>query len=846
MDSHNYFRSYKNYFWQWEDNGEVIAIPGEATIAYKNQVVEILERLAPQGLPPFGSLLLAIIATNPNGGEALDAVYARVTSVLETSDNPILAKAMIFLKTLAGMPQAYKVGDKRALLLQVLFKGCHNVSSGGDAKAALEHLKSGSLQLDMTIAVSPDTCLRDLKIVALLGANFPTVDSIIEKIGGLPDRDQIEIDFDHSPGQDPSAQPDLDLIDQLIANSTTFTVGSLVRWLWGGLNIPVHSALPSAQPLGGISDLTNKGDFDKLLVSEFANDDLFFMSRLANNEALYIHREIPPAHNDLHRIILIDASIKCWGTPKAIAFATLLAIAKHPKTDIGCQAFVVGAEKYHSVSIENIHAIIDAMHIVAGTLHCAGGLATFFNDHGRDKNKEVFFITEASTQKQGALLKTMTENHQHIHYQVLTDVEGNIDVYKRHKNSKKHVQHIRLPLDTLWKKDKPKAALRSVIASTKSAVGVYPILIRDAGHAKKVLVAPNGQIFQVSGNKAIFRFYDKTKEKHAVGWDLVYENLPFNTNIAEVGLSKKGEYVFLLFNANTREVLLVNISTGEKRSLTFNQWRSNGTHSFIFEAGKFVHCHPSGAWTITLDGKVDPIPRSEISKFKARADELAAVANKYTFNSGVFKNIHEVFINSSGQLIFNKHALGLEATDKNIRFLQASDRAVKIMARKINDLAFEFPDGSLVEVNRLGVIILKSSTIAIPAVYIPSLIDSPLGVATLYRFAGNEFYFKEPLFEIVLQNAGPQRLAVIKTIKANSEMGLREISTLADNTPAVLPVYFKEQSAMEMKEKLEEIHAEVEVRRIHHLESKTEKISTTDFFEQHITAFIKNILDHGA
>ncbi|AYB32193.1 ribosomal protein L7/L12 [Chryseolinea soli] len=845
MDSYNYFRSYKNYFWQWEDNGEVIAIPDEATIAYKNQVVEILERLAPQGLPPFGSLLLAIIATNANADAALDAVYVRITRFMETTDDVVLAKAMIFLKRLATMPQEYKQGDKRALLLQVLFKGCHNINSIKDSKAAYEFLKSGSLPLDSPVErVAGDT--RELKIIALMDSRFNSVDLIIKAIGGLPDKDQIEIDFDHTPGENSSAQPDLDLIDQLIANSTTFTVGSLVRWLWGGLNIPVHSALPSAQPLGGISDLTNKGDFDKLLVSEFANDDLFFMSRLANNEALYIHREIPPAHNDLHRIILIDASMKCWGTPKAMAFATLLAIAKHPKTDIDCQAFVLGAEKYYPVSFENMHTIIDAMDIVAGTLHCSGGLAAFFNDHGKDKNKEVFFITEASTLKQGALLKTMTENHQHIHYQVLTDVEGNIDVYKRHKNSKKHLQHIKLPLDTLWKKEKPKKVSRSAIKETKSTVGIYPILIRDAGHAKKVLVAPNGQIFQVSGNKAIFRFYDKTKEKHAVGWDLVFENLPFNTNIAEVGLSEKGEYVFLLFNANTREVLLVNISTGEKQRLTFDQWRSNGTHSFIFETGKFVHYHPGGAWTITLDGKVDAITTWEIAKFKARADELAAVANKYTFNTGVFKNIHQVFINSAGQLIFNKHALMLEATDKSIRFLQSSDRAVKINARRISDVAFEFPDGSLVEVNRLGLITLKSSTIAIPAVYVPSLIDSPLGVATLYRFAGNEFYYKEPLFEIVLQNAGPQLLATIKTIRANSEMSLKEVKTLAENTPAVLPVYFKEQSAVEIKEKLEEIQAEVEVRRIHHLESKMEKISTTDFFGQHIAAFIKNILDHGA
>ena len=85
-----------------------------------------------------------------------------------------------------------------------------------------------------------------------------------------------------------------DYIDELIDNPKTFHSGSLVRRIWSGLNIPFQSVLPSKQPLGGISDLTNKGDFDKLLISEFANDDLVFLSRIANNEALYIQREIPP------------------------------------------------------------------------------------------------------------------------------------------------------------------------------------------------------------------------------------------------------------------------------------------------------------------------------------------------------------------------------------------------------------------------------------------------------------------------------------------------------------------------------------------------------------------------
>jgi preprotein translocase subunit SecB len=46
------------------------------------------------------------------------------------------------------------------------------------------------------------------------------------------------------------------------------------------------------QPIGGISDMTNKGDFNRMLL-EFANEDEVFMNRVANNEALYIQRNTP-------------------------------------------------------------------------------------------------------------------------------------------------------------------------------------------------------------------------------------------------------------------------------------------------------------------------------------------------------------------------------------------------------------------------------------------------------------------------------------------------------------------------------------------------------------------------
>ena len=63
-------------------------------------------------------------------------------------------------------------------------------------------------------------------------------------------------------------------------------------------------------------------------------------------------------------------------------------------------------------------------------------------DHSSDTNHEVFFITEPSTFKQSRLLKVMNEHHAAINYVVHTDADGNVDVFKKHQKSRKHIQHM--------------------------------------------------------------------------------------------------------------------------------------------------------------------------------------------------------------------------------------------------------------------------------------------------------------------------------------------------------------------------------------------------------------------
>lgn len=738
MDLYQYFKSYQNYFWQWEEDTEVIAIPYESTIAYKRLVFEILNGLSPQGIPPFGSFLLAMIATNPNGSQSIDTVFQMIKKEFNRGDDQTLSDAIAFLHLLSVTPKAYKEGKKRVMLFQAIFEKCHNMVSAKNALRIMDECRSENYSVEQLSAKAPFTYsafYNDFRTISLLAGKFHSVDEILAKVASLPD-----IPDDFMPPEAPvkEAGTSADLIDQLIENSKTYRVGSLVKRIWSGLQIPVHSSLPSQQPLGGVSDLSNKGDFDKLLISEFANEDLVFLSRLANNEALYINREVPPANNPLQRIILIDVSLKNWGTPKTVAFAVMLAIARHPKTDIGCSAFAIG-NKCYPIRVDSADSILDGLMILEGSLDASKGLEAFFKEHAPKGSQEVFVITESSTRHQAEMLKAMSAYHRQIHYWIYTDAMGNIDVYKKQQESKRHLQHIQLPLAELWKKEKPVQTPRAESISLLNC----PILFRNSYSSNQVLKSPDGEIYQITKEKRVLKRYDKSADVFEKGWELIYENLPVFSQLNEIGMNVEGHPVLLIFNPQNRDLWLINLHTGEQLRSHFSVWKPSVLPGFFFYENYFYFKSQFEFWQIGMDGTTERYFPKNPEAFTKMMQERMDAAISVDHGLSILKNIHEIFINDMGYLVFNIHELSL----KNGGYfkIDKTNRLEKIIAAyRIHDTEFEFRDGSRIQINREGMLVFKSSHQEIPVFYIPSLIDTALGVGSETHISGNSYYHKYP------------------------------------------------------------------------------------------------------
>jgi len=835
-----YFQSYSNYFWQWEELHSVISIPGESTIAYTDYVAEVIKQLAPQGLPPFGSLLLAIVATNPRAKFSLDEIDRILKKALNTEEDEILADAMTFLYTLNSLPEEYKSGPKRLLMFQAIFENCHYKMA--IAKSHLQKSIIVQRNFSQKIAVKShfqnNVFASDFRVIALLNKRFPTPGAIIKQMAGIPDVPEELILEESSP------KPPEEFVDELIENAKTFHVGSLVKRIWSGLNIPVHSSLPSQQPLGGFSDITNKGDFDKLLLSEFANEDLLFLTRLANNEALYIQREVPPESHKLERVILIDVSLKNWGTPKTIAFATMLAIARHPKTTISCKAYVIGNE-LHPVGIDSVHTLIDGLQIVEGGLHPARGLDAFFKQFPTAENREVFVITEPSTLKQGDMLRAMQEYQALINYVIYTDAEGNIDVYKKQQNSKKHLQHLLLPLHTLWQKPKPKTAEIQPTQDRGATQSDFPILIKSPFNAKHFISTPDGELFQITADRMLLRFYSKESKYYEKGWEMICEHLPVLAGEFEIGILEDKSYLLLMFDPQTKKLHLQKLSDNSSVTIPFPYWKSN-TPTFIFKDGTFLYrSYNDAGRRIWPDGRIEEANAPGFEYFKDRKEELNKLASKAYAAGGTLKNIDTVFINAEGQLVLNIHALRLNQ-GKYLLLDRAANLERNISATRKERDVFVFPDGSQVTVKRCGIVVLKSSNPAIPEIYIPTLIDATLGAATDTAFAGNTYYYREPLYELRLLKAGSNKLGLIKQIKDVNRESLVAVKDLVESPPGLICRYLTEQKGQQIKRDLETEGTETELVKMHRAKPEQQILETREFFHLYIQRFIETISAHGA
>ncbi len=374
-----YFTPSEPRFWRWSgQNCAEIEGNWEPTslIAFRAELVSILTALQPQGWPPLSSLLLVMAASRESWMMSRDLIGMIFGH--SWPNNPFVADVGGQLDRLHALPPDLRESTGAKIrLMRVIFEGSRPVLDAASAKEALQYLTSVvPLREPETWAPDPNHTLiiprfadwtRSLRIgLARLneealrnrqqtGLDDVVVPAPITTPPPLPEEPATHAARLWSWSHDPQLYGIARIARQLL---------SVVSW-------PRSVSQPDDLPLGGVSDLTNRGPLDRLLLTELANDDVTLIVRIALNEALYLRRECPRHDSPVSRMILVDAGLRMWGRPRVFGAAVALAMAaaQDRETALSVQVAVTSREGWQSADVSTRAGAMALLGALSPTLH---------------------------------------------------------------------------------------------------------------------------------------------------------------------------------------------------------------------------------------------------------------------------------------------------------------------------------------------------------------------------------------------------------------------------------------------------------------------------------------------
>lgn len=122
----------------------------------------------------------------------------------------------------------------------------------------------------------------------------------------------------------------------------------------------------------------------------------------------------------------------------------------------------------------------------------------------------------------------------------------------------------------------------------------------------------------------------------------------------------------------------------------------------------------------------------------------------------------------------------------------------------IKKLAEELVNLTVKEVNELANVLKEEYGIE-PAA-------AAVAVAAPVAGAGAAAAAEQTEFDVILKSAGAAKLGVVKAVKENAGLGLKEAKELVDKAPCAIKEKVSKDEAEALKAKLEEAGAEVELK----------------------------------
>ncbi|WP_440133370.1 hypothetical protein [Chitinophaga sancti] len=643
LETTAYFKSAHDYFWHWADGGEVIEWRDGTTLIYRSSLMEVLAELK-DCFPPLGALLLLLTAKkDPHRTQRILTDIFRELNINYQQDHPWILEAFHLLQILGSLPDRSWLGGKKTHLLQTLCSAVAPSVSSEIAGNILDNFNSGRLDSNILapVPLSKFIVEVDLQYLAAIYKAIGSRDELLMKlqtgVSELPKPLPVVI----------PEPPQTDLLSELESDPATTGFTRLTRQMIAALHIPMHAHGSSDQLFGGVSDISNRGNFDRLLLSELAHDELSLMVRLANNEALYLRREQLPSDYQPERFLLVDTSIKMWGTPRLLAMAAALACSLQNKKG-EMPAYALTGYDYTPLQLGTKAGVSSALELLSPELNSAAGLTAFAKNVLQKQQQEFFLITDeqlfhtASFQEAFALIRKCNG------YLILVNRAGKVQLFHYTKGHRHLLNHAVYDLD-------------SILTTTNilpAAHGLPAFLHQQ--EAPLYFPFSSMQLHYYYYNAGVFGGVAITEDHRLLYWKSVANgakeisnDLP-KSNAYAFGHSEQGTIYVLLNHKEALHLYYLNTSIGTCSHHVINLVLK-GMVKVIYDDKNFYITDERESYRLPVDTlQIQPGQRYTGTKDPmARAEHLRILKKIINCGYNMYKQVKSIKVSPSGRLAIN-------------------------------------------------------------------------------------------------------------------------------------------------------------------------------------------------
>lgn len=508
--------------WRWEEGGRVLVWSDGATVAFREEIQMILEHMATSGAPPFSQVVCLLAACRerylefpaPAGGAGLKNMLTLRTRQL----------ALEKLKEISRLPRELIGTPKgKALLVQIVLE-TQTRAATNDPAAIARGFASGLSDLELNRSEGR----RTLDVEA-------TVHAVCEALGRhTPEtlRERLRTGLDALPAAAPElvlprSERARRLFAALAESREDGGLALIVRDLMAAIRLPNVLSRVDEQALGGASGLINRGPLDRLLLSELAHDDLTLASRVALNEALYIHRE-PPAHRPERSLaVLMDTGLRLWGVPRVLATATGLALVSRWPDGSTARMWRHGGTSLVEIDLLDKEELATHLAVLDPALDPTAALALFAERLGGQEDVDAVIVTHRDTVMNPEFRSQLLQTSFDRGFIASVDHDGLVQLHSLPWTGGRPVTQVQIELEKLFRvpseKVKRTPLIDNAAASDLPAIcreQPFPLLLPISTKIERTIVHGEGGLC-VSADRRLFRW-----EHSKVGARILATDMP--------------------------------------------------------------------------------------------------------------------------------------------------------------------------------------------------------------------------------------------------------------------------------------------------------------------------------